>query len=111
MLVQRDPILHNYHEKFVALAARHAIPAVYPVRDFAAVGGLMSYGTVLADAYRQLGIYTGKTLSGAKPSDLPIQQSVKVELTRSRQQIWSVTSSSEVDVRLACDTSRDRSPT
>jgi putative ABC transport system substrate-binding protein len=80
VLIQSDPILHNYFEKIVALAARHAMPAVYPVRDFAVAGGLMSYGTVLGDAYRQLGIYTGKILSGAKPSELPIQQSIKVEL-------------------------------
>jgi putative ABC transport system substrate-binding protein len=64
----------------VALAARHGVPAVYQWRDFAAAGGLMSYGTVLAELYRPMGIYVGRILKGAKPSDLPVQQSTKVEL-------------------------------
>ena len=67
-------------QKFVALAASHALPAVYFFRPFADDGGLMSYGTSLADAYRQAGLYTARILNGEKPSDLPIQQSVKVEL-------------------------------
>jgi putative ABC transport system substrate-binding protein len=62
------------------LGARHAIPAIYPYREFAAAGGLMSYGPDLADTYRQMGIYAGRILKGAKPSDLPVQQAVKVEL-------------------------------
>jgi len=62
------------------MAARHAVPAVYQWRDFATAGGLMSYGTVLAEMYRPVGIYAGRILKGAKPSELPVQQSTKLEL-------------------------------
>ena len=63
----------------MSLAARHAIPAIYYLRDFATVGGLMSYGTSLSDALRLVGEYTGRLLKGEKPGDLPVQQSVKTE--------------------------------
>jgi putative ABC transport system substrate-binding protein len=61
------------------LAARDRIPATYSVRDFVVAGGLMSYGTDLMDSYRQIGVYTGKILNGAKPADLPVVQSTKFE--------------------------------
>jgi putative ABC transport system substrate-binding protein len=80
VLVSSSPSYLPQRQKFVALAASHALPAVYFVRPFAEDGGLMSYGTSLADAYRQAGLYTARLLNGEKPSDLPIQQSVKVEL-------------------------------
>ena len=64
----------------VNLASRHALPAAFSNRDMAEIGGLMSYGTNLADAYRQLGVYTGRILKGANPADLPVVQSTKFEL-------------------------------
>jgi putative tryptophan/tyrosine transport system substrate-binding protein len=80
LVVSVDPFLTNQRTQIVALAARHAVPAIYGVREFAADGGLMSYGTDLADAHRQIGIYAGKILKGAKPADLPVQRVVRLEL-------------------------------
>jgi putative ABC transport system substrate-binding protein len=77
--VNVDPFFLARRDQIVALAARHAIPAIYPVRDFALAGGLMSYGTDFADGYRQAGIYTGRVVRGEKPADLPVQRSTKFE--------------------------------
>jgi putative ABC transport system substrate-binding protein len=75
-----DPFFIAWRRQFVALAARWATPAIYPIRWFADVGGLMSYGADTDELSRQEGIYVGKILKGATPADLPIQQSTKVEL-------------------------------
>ena len=79
LLVSIDTFFIAQRNQIVALAARHAIPAVYELRDFAVAGELMSYGTDLADAYRQAGLYTGRILKGEKPADLPVQRSTKFE--------------------------------
>jgi putative tryptophan/tyrosine transport system substrate-binding protein len=80
LLVCASPFFNNKREQLVVLAARHALPAIFEWRDFAAAGGLMSYGTSLADAYHQVGVYAGQILRGTKPGDLPVVQSTKFEL-------------------------------
>jgi putative ABC transport system substrate-binding protein len=80
LLVASSPLFMGRREQLVALASRNAIPAIFEWPEFVSLGGLMSYGTNLADGYRQVGVYAGRILKGAKPADLPVQQLVKVEL-------------------------------
>ena len=80
LVISTDNLFTDRPVRLVMLAARHAIPAIYPYRWFPTAGGLMSYGADLADAYRQVGNYAGRIVKGAKPTDLPVHQVVKVEL-------------------------------
>jgi putative tryptophan/tyrosine transport system substrate-binding protein len=80
LLVQADPVFTSLREAIVTLASRHAVPAIYPLREFAASGGLISYGASLTGSYRLAGGYVGKLLKGAKPADLPVEQPTKFEL-------------------------------
>lgn len=79
LFVDTEPFLADQRDKIIGLTAQHALPAVYQLRTFAAAGGLASYGTSIADANRQLGVYTGRVLTGTKPSDLPVIQSTRFE--------------------------------
>ena len=80
LLVIADPFFIARREQFVALAAGHAMPAIYPIDYFAECGGLMSYGSALGSLYQQVGTYAGRILKGAKPVDLPIEQNTKYDL-------------------------------
>ena len=80
LVIGTDTFFNSQSGKLAALTVRHAVPAIYQYREFAAAGGLMSYAGSITDAYRVAGVYTGRILKGEKPSDLPVQQSTKAEL-------------------------------
>jgi putative ABC transport system substrate-binding protein len=80
VVVPAEPFFNNRRQQIVALAARHAVPAIYEWREFADAGGLISYGPSLTDTFRQLGVYAGRVLAGANPADMPIQQPTRLEL-------------------------------
>ena len=85
LLIGPDPFFTTRRVQLATLAARHAIPSSFSVRDYPEAGGLMSYGTNVLDAYRQSGVYAGRVLKGAKPADLPVVQSSKFELVINAQ--------------------------
>ena len=80
LVVGGGPFFTGHEEQLAALTVRHAVPAAAEHREFAAAGGLLSYGSDITNAYHLTGIYTGRILKGEKPADLPVQQSTKVEL-------------------------------
>jgi putative tryptophan/tyrosine transport system substrate-binding protein len=80
LVVATDPLHITHRDQLTALAARHSGPTAFSLREFVVAGGLLSYGTDLADAYRQVGIYIARILKGTKPADLPVTQPTKFEL-------------------------------
>jgi putative ABC transport system substrate-binding protein len=79
-VIGSDPFFNSWSEQLAVLSLRHAVPAIYEFRAFAAAGGLMSYGGSITDLYRLAGVYAGRILKGDKPADMPVQQATKVEL-------------------------------
>ena len=80
LVIGGDPIFNSRTQLLTALSARHAVPTIYPYREYVTAGGLVSYGDSLRDSYRLVGIYAGRILKGEKPADLPVQQSTKIEM-------------------------------
>jgi len=80
LVIGNDPFFNSRSEHFARLAVRHSIPAIYQYRKFVEAGGMMSYGASNTDSHRQLGAYVGRVLAGAKPADLPVEQSTKLDL-------------------------------
>jgi putative ABC transport system substrate-binding protein len=80
LMIGNDPFFNSRSERLAAMSVRHAMPTIFQNREFAAAGGLVSYGTNLADTYRQVGVYTGRILKGERPADMPVHQATKVEL-------------------------------
>jgi putative ABC transport system substrate-binding protein len=80
LVISAGPVFLRGMEQLAALTVRHAVPAIYQYREFAAAGGLMSYGPDITESYRMAGVYTGRILKGEKPADLPVQQVTKVEM-------------------------------
>jgi putative ABC transport system substrate-binding protein len=80
LFVGAEPYFYSRRVQLAVLAASHRLPAIYSQRDFVVAGGLMSYGTNIADAFRQIGVYAGRILKGTKPADLPVVQASKFEL-------------------------------
>src|SRR5262249_32578705 len=80
VIMNADPFFNSRRQEIVELAMRHRLPAIYPWPDLATSGGLIAYGTSLTDVYRQVGIFAGRILNGAKPADLPVQRPTKFDL-------------------------------
>jgi ABC-type uncharacterized transport system substrate-binding protein len=80
LVIGADGFFGSQSKQLAPLALRHAVPAIYPYREFATAGGLISYGSSHTDSYRETGVYTGRILKGENPADLPVQQAMKVEL-------------------------------
>jgi putative tryptophan/tyrosine transport system substrate-binding protein len=103
LLIGTDPFFNSRRQRIVALAAREAVPVMFDQREFAAAGGLMSYGTSLVDAYRQIGVYAARILRGEKPSELPVLQPTKFELVINMKTAKSLGLEVPISVQMLAD--------